>query len=297
MPQTLPRELLRLIFTHIYITQDLCSLSLTCHAFRDEAQSALFSNCVVPIHPSQHRRPVPFFDAMISSPNRLALNVRKLTIAFNRLQAVDGLDVERDDFVAWLEELGSEIRMALKLMHRLTHLRVVMDDGVTYNLAWLPSLLNGCTFKLKVLIWGAYKTDAKQFFRDSLVAQDELGVLLLYPGPAAMAAADPDPEVHSLLQQCCPQIHTLSAPWYLVRAILERHQNITCVCTGGPYCTEHTSPVISSDALQRVHYFWYQNTIDTLGFSIASLRNVIVLQVGCIFEKVRKISLARSNCT
>ncbi|KAF5319143.1 hypothetical protein D9619_008288 [Psilocybe cf. subviscida] len=125
-------ELIYSILQAVDNTSDLLSLALCCTLLREEAQRLLFFHPI----PSRHQQK-RFLATIIKSPSRLALMVHRFAL---RYPVAPDRPSERG--------VSSDLAFALRAMRKLKRLRV--DTSGIY-----PGILQGCTFKLDVFVWGS----------------------------------------------------------------------------------------------------------------------------------------------
>lgn len=300
MPLILPADLLQPILAHVTSGKDLCSLAVAHRTLREEAQRALFENAVVTIVLSDtNQTRVPFLDAIIASPVRLALMVRRLTIRICILRRFSISERRAEDpsfriatmeaAAGWLDQIGSRTKSALQIMHNLTHLRLAYhpygDVLGNYNALWFTSLLESCSFRLKVLVWETdpISTNFQELMQGGLATQTGITVLKL----GCYLSDMEDPQLYAHLRTFLPALRTISAPWDIIRLILECGRVIPNV-----EIQDHPDPRqpltrVLRNALRGVTSLWCNTTFQWLDFGIADLPNIVFLQVGTIYEEVR----------
>ncbi|KAF5324073.1 hypothetical protein D9619_011244 [Psilocybe cf. subviscida] len=287
MPVVLPTELLRPIFGHVTNNKDLCSLALTCHTLREEAQRAMFQHVVVTIYTSKKQASTPFLNAIIASPNRLALMVRKINIKVYHIweeQKQEHYIKTGEIYTGWLSEIGPKMAKALQLMTRITHLRVQYQDWDPVDnkiTPWLESLLEGCAFRLKVLVWDVLTLDVENFISKSLANQTDICALVV----SSESQDFSDPQLQKLLGKLCKGLHTLSGSWEMIRSVLESGQTIQHLKLTSIPDSPRPSTTVLRKALRGVTNLWSNAPFARLDFGIADLSNVVILQIGCLFEE------------
>ncbi|KAF5328095.1 hypothetical protein D9619_013611 [Psilocybe cf. subviscida] len=299
MPVILPADLLRPIVAHVTSGTDLCSLAMVCRTLREEAQRALFENAVVTVvlSDTKHQTHVPFLDAIIDSPDHLALMVRKFTIRICILRRFSMSERRAEDpsfrmatkemVAGWLAQMGSRTKSALQIMHNLTHLRLEYyrpgDVLGNYKPLWFTSLLEACSFQLKVLVWNTepISTNLQELIQGGFAAQTGITVLRL----DCYLPDNGDPQLYTHLSTLLPALRTISAPWNIIRLILECGRVIPNVQIHG--LTYSPQPLTAGlrDALRGVTSLWCNTPFRWVDFEIADLPNIISLQVGTIFEE------------
>ncbi|KAF5311109.1 hypothetical protein D9619_007637 [Psilocybe cf. subviscida] len=293
MSVVLPTDLLRPIIAHVIKNRDLRALSLACHTLREEAQRAMFETAAITIYASGHQRSLAFFNAIVASPNRLALAVRKLRIN------ICGVSIEgelanippRQQSGGWPETIGAKIREGLQLADQMTHLRVVVRLRRGFVVAshakhCLESLLEGCLFRLKVLVWDVPTTDLKNFILRSLENKSELNVLVL-PTVTHLSRSQTlsDSKIPTLLFEICKRLRTLSASWDLIRPILGKGIVIPHLQpTGIPTVPLAYTPELRK-AIGSVTHLWCRSAFQSLEFDIVDLRNMVLLQIEWLLEQ------------
>lgn len=295
MPANLPPELRSFVISNVHHKKDLISLALTCHALREEAQRALFSSPVIHIYPKPHRSQISFLESTSSSPDRLALIVRRLTITvhvseeFWRLRAQEerhaqNVDHARKSLIAWIKEVGEKLRKALQHMRGTTHLRFCYNaDDSQFHPTWLMSLLNTCTFRLKTLVWEVEATDVELLIAKNLLQQDDLRTLKL----KNVLQFDDDSQTNDLLRRFCPQLRTVSAPWPFVRAMLQHNRRILYVECSENFFGSSAFPTVVEQKHQHVKYLCWPSSFKNRSVSLPSFVNLILLEISFLNPEVR----------
>ncbi|KAF5328110.1 hypothetical protein D9619_013633 [Psilocybe cf. subviscida] len=293
MLMKLPPELHSSVISNVHRQKDLKSLALTCHALREDAQRGLFNSPSIQMHLEHHKSRLPFLESVISSPDRLALMVRRITIhvyvcrALGRLRARAGQHGENEDnegnsLIRWIGEAGEKLRKAIQLMHGTTHLQFFYDDDdPQLHPTWLMSLLETCKFRLKVLVWQVDATDIKLMIAKSLVQQRDLRVLRLN----SLQPCEHDSEPASLLLRFCPNLQSLSAPWSFIRTILQHSRTIRYVGCADDLLGSWAFPTVIEPEFPHVKYLWTQLSFKNQGFYISSFNNLILLQIDHLNEE------------
>lgn len=290
----LPLELQSSIINDIHDKEDLRSLSLTCRALREEAQRALYHSPEIDINPVQNRDRSPFLESIVSSPDRLAAVVRRITIAvrgaqqLSELHAREGrqgknVDDERKELTDWLETVRQWLREALHLMQGATHLQLFYDtDESQYHPTWIASLIESCTFRLQVLVWEVNGVDMNSFVNKCLAQQQNLRVLKLN----YLQQFEDGSETDDLLSHFCPNLRTISAPWPILRAVLRHNRNIPALELNGSVFEFSDAPSNDKREYPHVKQFWWTVTLRALPLSISSFVNLVLLQVAWLKEEV-----------
>lgn len=291
----LPLELHTSIIGHVHQYKDLRALALTCRGFREEAQRALYHSPDVHIRPSKDQQRSPFLESVTSSPERLALMVRRITISVHvswELSRLRGraerhrqsIVSEMEELTDWIEKIGEWLRTTLPHMVGITHLRLSYDaDDTQLHPTWISSLLEICTFQLKTLVWQVDNTDIKTFINKNLKQQQNLQVLKL----GMVQQFDDDSETDNLLGRFCPGLLAISAPWPVFRAILRHNRKIPYLEYNGGVFTSWTSSIDENKEYPHVKHLWWMLSLKSLNIPISSFINLVLLHVLLLKDEVR----------
>lgn len=143
MLQPLASELYRAAIQYVDKTDDLISLALCCFVFRDETQRCLFRF----VSPKSMRQHTQLILTINDSPLRLGPLIRFYCIV-NRIT----LDADPGDSTA-----SALLSFALRSMCNLEHLR-------NKSLRVPLTILRGCTFQLRTLVWARYMPQSSWSF-------------------------------------------------------------------------------------------------------------------------------------
>lgn len=211
------------------IKRTLCAAALVSRVFRIEAQRVLFFDPgLLDIgHPDQHHN--RFIDAIISSPDRLALFVwryQQATVAESpaaniRVYSSPTPDnvIPDDEQRAMVTKVARALRMMIHLKHLALHDIVVVYRGIKYSVA--DRLLQDCTFKLETLSWDC-REDLFLLLTKVLTTQDQLKYLHLH-------SAYPDDrlagiEFRDVAKDATPMLDSLSAPFLVSQLLIPGKQ-------------------------------------------------------------------------
>ncbi|KAF5327295.1 hypothetical protein D9619_003916 [Psilocybe cf. subviscida] len=217
----IPPEIVRRIVDEIPqegIRPTLYAAALTSRTFRTEAQRALFSDpgLLYIGHPDQrHNR---FIDAILSSPDRLALLVwryNQYTVWETSSVNVWAYDLPAPDDMTPVEErrvVVARVARAFRLMTNLKHLTLtdmlVAYGGSRYSVA--DQLLQECTFKLESFSWKC-RDDLFILMMKFLTTQDRLKYLHLHY--AYHDDVLTGGQFQDVVKTTLPMLHSLSAPF------------------------------------------------------------------------------------
>lgn len=251
-PSPLPSEIYYRIIGHIADRTDLCSLSLCCIAFRDEAQGKLFRH-VSKLGFIEHGK---FLDAIIASPKRLAPMVKYCRMT-------EGTRVKSEGVL-----MRDAASTALLLMCNLTTLRI-RDEALSY--IDISALLH-CSFQLITCEFGCLGgwDDLDPLLFTFLRTQSSLRHLTIHGNLAESTHKElfrDDPE-------WCPNIQSLSAKGSVICMFLAPHRHIQCLDW------HYFSDTFGSSPLSKVKYlaFPVYNTAPNLSF-LPRMTSLVLLDV------------------
>lgn len=169
-------------------------------------------------------------------------------------------------------------------MCRLTHLRLIYNPyGAVgdYRAPWFTSLLEACSFELQVLAWeiSPISGNFHELFQRGLATQTGITVLRL-------DCYLPDIK-YTHLSTFLPALRTISAPWNIIRVILECGRVIPNVEIRSLSGARQPLTTALRNALRGVTKLWCDTVFQRLDFKIADLSSVVLLQVANICEEVR----------
>ncbi|KAF5317799.1 hypothetical protein D9619_012671 [Psilocybe cf. subviscida] len=255
MTQPLAIELYHAIIQHIDNRGDLLSLSLCCLAFRNEAQRCLFRH----VEPYSERQLIRLMSTINASPLRLGPLIH--TFRLNDVKE-SAPDEGNEDPAAPLS-----ISMALRSMCNLEHLRIERS---------LPStILQGCTFKLRTLVWHGYleKPSLSFLFYHFLPTQHSIKRLnILYH-------RDPD-DSEELPTDLCPTLDSLkSNDRIIISCLLRNDRLITRFQRGTMGNSMPTMTIRQLNHLKYLQCLIYYLDMDTSSSFTLQLTSLVLLEL------------------
>ncbi|KAF5309449.1 hypothetical protein D9619_012470 [Psilocybe cf. subviscida] len=214
---TLPADLFRPILEYGELDKaDLCSVALASRLLREEGQHILFRDPgLIKVHAHGNLdRAGAFFDAMLSSPHRLALMVHSYT------QTTDWSENAWSDQKAAQhsspEELFTKMTQALKLMVNLKTFRSRDVGGSDSRSQFsMVDCIRQCGFKLGEFAWNHADEDMR-LLEEFLVFQDDIEYLELNGVFDSGGVSDfNNSNAERLLisgKNVCPKLETLHGP-------------------------------------------------------------------------------------
>lgn len=286
---SLPAELLRPIVDSGVLDQaDLCILAQATRLLRDEGQRILFRDPgLIKLHLSDEHigRSRAFFDAILSSPHRLALMVHTYQQSTDWGNGTDtGQDVTRSELLMKMTE-------ALTLMANLKVFHSYGPGARTDTPGSMIQTLCQCRFKLEEFAWN-HQGDELRLLEEFLLLQDNIRFLQLDSGFDIRGAADSNnTDAQRLLlagKNACPKLETLIGPMSSSRVFLPgKHSVRFLVWSWAFHITEalndidlHAAHVC--DSLKSLLYLEYESSGAT-GFEFATiapyLSSLVVLTI------------------
>ncbi|KAF5328436.1 hypothetical protein D9619_013256 [Psilocybe cf. subviscida] len=194
MPPELPLGLIRNTLEHISRSGDLCAVSLSFHALRAEGQSILFKQRT----PSSIDNHSQFMDAVIASPERLALFVRAY-FQWLSIYSLSPWQSSAREISQSLYQLLRKTQSALPLMRNLKafyYRRPIREQPTVFPLR------NCWDFALETLNWNASAHD-EELYRCFIPTQPELRhISITGPENGTIDGLDP-------LPLACPKLMSL----------------------------------------------------------------------------------------
>lgn len=299
----LPIELFRPIVESGQLDKpDLCAVALTSRSLRDEAQRILFRDPGMILVRADHKASGgrAFFDAILSSPLRLALMVH--TYAQSVSWADHALRGKDKTLYRARDELFEMMAEALKLMVNLRELHSSGSDGPnTYSPGSLVDCLLQCKFKLKAFTWN-HRGEESRLVEEFLTTQDDIQSLFLPQGFDIRGASDVNnASIQRLLlagRRVCPKLETLYGPMSSSRVILPGKRNVKFIgWIWALFITEalddtelHVTHVC--EALHTVQYLEYESS-DAAGFRFTTiapyLDSLVVLTISS--RRLKEVSI------
>ncbi|KAF5310268.1 hypothetical protein D9619_010157 [Psilocybe cf. subviscida] len=294
----LPTELFRPIIEFgVLDMADLCSIAQTSRLLRDEGQRFLFRNPgLITVQLGKGiGRTRAFFDAILSSPHRLALMVHTY------IQTTDWAPSTQSDQDCTPEQLFMKMTEALKLMANVKIFHST-DVGIQDNSTRVSMVdcIRQCSFKLEEFAWN-HRGEELRLLEEFLVFQNEIQYLEFYPGFDIRGASDiTNARVQRLLiagQKACPKLETLRGPKSSSLVLLPGKKNVKFISwSWALYITEalndtelHVTYI--GNALSPVQYLEYEGGNATgLPFSRIApyLTSVVVLKISN--EQIKQVS-------
>lgn len=263
----LPAELFRPIVDSGVLNQaDLCILAQASRLLRDEGQLMLFRDPgLIKVHLDDKHigRARAFFDAILSSPHRLALMVHTYQ------QSTDwdnGTYTARDVTPG---ELFMKMTEALKLMVNLKTFRSYGNRSRADTPGSMVQTLCRCRFRLEEFAWN-HHGDELRLVEEFLILQDNIRFLEVNSGFDIREAADSNNvDVQRLLLaglNACPKLETLIGPMSSSRVFLPgKHSMKFLVWSWACHITEalddidlHAAHVY--DSLNSLLYLEYESS-------------------------------------
>lgn len=203
-------------------TPELLACSTTSKACSVEAQRILFS---IVIHlDGGHQRTVRFLNAIINSPDRLALyvHVLKLHMTYTLQEPILGL-----------------IPAAFRVMHNLKHLYFRSYKAIPF-----ASSLRGVSFRLEGLDWGC-RMDERELALNFLPSQPHLKYIRLKDWNPNGSASGVGPRVGDV----CPRLECADGPGSVLLALLPNHPEAKVVLWHPSRAEPQQAPGIATEVL------------------------------------------------
>ncbi|KAF5327249.1 hypothetical protein D9619_004584 [Psilocybe cf. subviscida] len=246
-PATLPQEVLAAIVeSGPFSKHELSMISLVSPHLRHEAQRKLFQDpgmhCInVASSSSQLAMARAFLHAILSSPSRLALMVRRYHVVFlwrdfaspQHSETVDARVIEQNTIINHLSQ-GLELMANLVELQLYTDTRHIPRDTLSRPPS-MASILKHCTFQLDVFHCSYYDTGLydRKLLRDFLYNQQhihELRIQKIHSSAANMTMEDPN-----AFQNMCPSVVSVGGESTLIAGMLLAGQRLEHISWQGSW--------------------------------------------------------------